>query len=391
MRIIFCFVLLFLFFSYIILRGHASRVSNFTRKDRFMKIFRSVTAMLLLLSLLLSAVGCGKGYKPVKSTEEELATTLSFGKELDVPYELYRFYFLSELALSGKDPAKMGAEEKAALFAELQEKTLEELSYLYAIKSLCVKYGVDFYSKELDEKVQKVIDGLVDGTYGGDHEKYLADLAKSGLNDSAFRTIYRFELAERALGEHVRDKSIIKSDAHTVKKYIESDECIRVSWIFISDLMLANYNQMQLDTIEMEAQAVDNEAFLKMTHKVIPDAYTDEELERGFYIGRYHLDPQNFSALTEAAFALTEGETSDWVHSGEGLDHGEGAGMYLIRRLPKDEAYVNDTNNLADFAEYYLLNAFFQMVEEERARLLTGVKYDSSFSALSFDTIKMAK
>jgi len=344
-----------------------------------MKFFRSVTVLLLLFALLLSFVGCGKGYRPVKSSEEELVTTLSFGEGLDVPYELYRFYFLSELSLAGKDPATMAAAEKKAYFDEIHEKTLDELGHLYAVKNLCAKYGIDIESDALDEAVQEDVNTLVDETYGGDHDKYLAALRDSNMNDSVFRTVLRLQKAEKLLGDHMRDKSVIKSDAVTVKKYIESDECIRVSWIYISHMNRQNYNQMQLDTMEMEAQSADNETFMRLTHSVIPDTYTDDELDTGFYIGRYQLDPY-YEELTNTAFSLAMGETSDWVTSGDGI--------YLVRRLPKDEAYVNDTKNLADFAEYYLLNSYYKILAEEKARLVSGVRYDASFSDLSFDTVK---
>ena len=345
-----------------------------------MKFFRSVTVLLLLLSLLLSFAGCGKGYRPVESSEEELATTLTFGKELDVSYEMYRFYFLAELERTGKDPATLSDAEREALLLEVRGEALDELAHLYAIKSLCLKYGIDIESDELYDAVQEDVNTLVDETYGADHDKYLAALQRSNMNDSVFRTVLRLQKAEKLLGEHVRDTGLIKSDARTVQSYIKSDECIRVSWIYISYASLSSFNQMQRDTILAEAQIADDEKFLRMTHNVLPDTYTDEELDTGFYIGRYQLDPY-YEELTEAAFSLAMGETSEWVHSGDG--------MYIVRRLPKDTEYMESMSNLGDFTEYYLLNEFYKTVAEEKARLVTAVKYEQSLDSLTFAHVTM--
>ena len=173
---------------------------------------------------------------------------------------------------------------------------------------------------------------------------------------------------------------LIKSDARTVQSYIKSDECIRVSWIYISYASLSSFNQMQRDTILAEAQIADDEKFLRMTHNVLPDTYTDEELDTGFYIGRYQLDPY-YEELTEAAFSLAMGETSEWVHSGDG--------MYIVRRLPKDTEYMESMSNLGDFTEYYLLNEFYKTVAEEKARLVTAVKYEQSLDSLTFAHVTM--
>lgn len=343
-----------------------------------MRILRSVTAMLLLLSLLFSVVACG-GYRPVKSSDEELATVLTLGGDLSVSYELYRFYFLSELSLSEKDPAQLDETEKKALFDELHSAALDELAQVYAVVRFCNTYGIDIYSDEFDDAVDEEMKLLYE-EQGGERDPYLSYLKSYNMNDSVCRMLVRLNYAEKKLGEHVRDAGIIKSDSVTVQNYIKSDECIRVTWIYISNASSLNYADRELDVIEAEALNATNTEFLRMTHNVLPEHYTDEELETGFYIGPYQLDPY-YAELTEAAFSLEVGETTEWVRSGDG--------MYIVRRLPKDEAYMNDLSNLGDFTEYYLLNEFYKMLAEEADRLLTNVQYAEVFSTFSFDTLKM--
>jgi hypothetical protein len=117
-----------------------------------------------------------------------------------------------------------------------------------------------------------------------------------------------------------------------------------------------------------------------MTHAVVPDIYTDAELDRGFYIGRYQLDAY-YETLTETAFSLEMGETSSWIHSGDGV--------YLVRRLPKDESYLENGENLADFTEYYLLNSFYRLLSEESTRLASAAVYTDAHKELSFESIRM--
>lgn len=343
-----------------------------------MRILRSVTAILLLLSLLFSVVACG-GYRPMKSSDEELASVFTLGGDLSVSYELYRFYFLSELSRSGKDPSQLNEAEKKALFDELHGAALDELAQIYAVVRFCAAYGIDINSDEFDDVVDNEMQLLYE-EQGGKRDDYVSYLKSYNMNDSVCRTLVRLNYAEKKLGEYVRDAGIIKSDSVTVQNYIKSEECIRVTWIYMSYANAQNFADRELEVIESEASHATNTEFLRMTHNVLPEDYTDEELETGFYIGPYQLDPY-YQELTDAAFALEMGETTGWVRSGDG--------MYIVRRLPKDEAYMNNLSNLGDFTEYYLLNEFYKMLAEEAGRLLTNVQYAEAFSTFSFDTLKM--
>ena len=344
---------------------------------------RSFLALVLTLSLLLTVASCG--YAPVKSSEEELATVLTLdGGNYNVSYELYRFFFLSELALSEKDPAKLTAEEKTALWNTLNERTVEEIAKIYAVLKLCKEYDIDVESREFDNAVKDGVIAAVEGddTYlgYGDHESYLAAIKKSYMNDSVFRFFLRYNYAERKLASLLRDTGVLKSDEATVMAYMRSDECVRASWIYIPYTLLPNFTAAQLSEMEAEAKASDNESFLRMTHTVISDIYTDKELDTGFYIGRYQLDPY-YQTLTDTVFSLEMNETSGWIDAGDG--------RYLVRRLPKEEEYLGEQKNLADFTEYYLLNAFYGMLAEVGDALAQSVSYTDVYGTLSFDTVKM--
>jgi parvulin-like peptidyl-prolyl isomerase len=86
--------------------------------------------------------------------------------------------------------------------------------------------------------------------------------------------------------------------------------------------------------------------------------------------------------LTQTAFSLEVGETSSFIDSGDGI--------YLVRRLPKDDAYLSDAKNLPDFTEYYLLNTFYRMLAMEAEHLVSTAVVTSLFETLSLDTVQMA-
>ena len=348
-----------------------------------MKTIRCFLALCLTLALCLSAVGCG--YKPVKSTEEERETVLTLdGGAYAVPYELYRFYFLSELSLTGRSPLGLSEAEKPGFLAQLRESVLEEITAVYAAFSLSMKHGLDPYDGKMDDLVDEGIISAIEGDdvylgYG-DYDTYLAEIEKRYMNDSVFRFLLRYQAVEARLGAALRDSGVIASDPETVLAYMRSDACVRASWIYIPYAQLQAYTEAQLTDMALRAQVADDEEFLKMTHQVLPDTYSDAELDLGFYLGKYQLDPY-YQNLTDAVFSLGMGETSGWVDAA--------GGRYLVRRLPKDEAYLSAEKNLADFTEYYLLNTFYGMLHEESLRLSTTVAYLPVFEGLGFDTVKM--
>lgn len=348
-----------------------------------MKFLRYVAALLLFAVLLSTLLGCG--YSPVPSSEEELTTVFTLdGEKFSVPYELYRFFFLSELALSEEDPTKLSPDEKNELFDVLHLRTMEEITAVYAVLSLCQTYNIDIYSDAFDDAVADGVISAVEGddTYlgYGDHESYLAAIKEAYMNDSVFRFLLRYQHAERVLASYLRDNGILKSDEQSVMDYMRSDECVRASWLYIPYTMLPNFTAAQLSAMEEEAKASDNEAFLRMTHRVISDVYTDSELDIGFYMGKYQLDPY-YQNLTDTVFSLAMDETSSWIDAGDG--------KYLVRRLPKEESYLSERKNLADFTEYYLLNSFYGLLAEEGARLMGAVDYTVAFSGIGFESLKM--
>ena len=348
-----------------------------------MKTLRSLLAFALVLSFLLSLVGCG--YTPVKSTKAETAVILTLDGGFSVPYELYRFYFLSELSLAEIDPAALTEEEKQAVFAETHQKALEEISLVYAVIKLASENGIDTESRAFDKYVKENVIAAIEGDENyvgyGDKATYLAEIEKAYMNDSVFRFLLRYRYAEEKLGAQLRDTGALGSSEENVLSYMNSDECVRVSWIYIPYTVLSGYTAQKLADMEADAKAASNEGFLAMTHKGLPDLYTDEELDRGFYIGKYQLDPY-YAALTETAFSLEIGETSSFIDSGDGI--------YLVRRLPKDGAYLSDAKNLPDFTEYYLLNTFYGLLAEEGARLASSAVMTELFATVSLDTLQPA-
>ena len=75
------------------------------------------------------------------------------------------------------------------------------------------------------------------------------------------------------------------------------------------------------------------------------------------------------------------GETSELIHSGDGI--------YIVRRLEKDAAYVEDEENMEELREYYLLDSFYRILSEESARVLSTIKEEKAYASVTLDSVTM--
>lgn len=347
-----------------------------------MKIVRSVLLFCLTLCLALSLFSCG--YRAEPSTAEEAAAVMTLDGKYSVPYELFRFIFLQKKqAESGGDENYFKDKDKEALFHAFSEEAEAEALKVYALFSLCEKYGIDPYSEEVEEEIEEEIALLIEGddyTAGyGNYKSYLADIKEQFLNDSVYRLYLRYDACERRLAAKLKADKVITSPWEDVFAYYYGDETVCVSWILIPYGNLGNYTEAMRQDLLNEAKGKTDEAFKQ---KAAEYAITQsaEELARGVYFGRYEYD-ELYDELVDTAFALEEGETSELFFSGDGL--------YILRRLPKDIQYISREENRDAFNEGYMLNLFGKMLADEEARLSETLVYTDTYRALDFDAIKM--
>ncbi len=347
-----------------------------------MRKFLRITALLLVLSALLGTVSCA--YRTKRSTKEERETVFTVDGEYEVKYELYRFAFLSELmnyTYQYKD--KWDQQMKNRYFNLCDTAAREEVCRVYALFDLCEEYGIDPYSRKVDKAVKEAVkDAFYNEETGyGNRKTYLEALRDANMNDSVFRLYLRYGICEELLAEAMHAAGFVPEDETTVRNHYYGDGTVHATWIYIPyEIFHGSYDDDKLNDLVIRAQGADLAAFLSLTHQHFQNAYTDEELDEGFYFGKTQLDDY-YSELVETAFSLKVGETSGLVHSGDGV--------YIIRRLEKDHSYINDPKNLEYLRECYLLNEFYRVLDEKKTAFLDTLEESEFYETLTVDNVEM--
>ena len=344
---------------------------------------KSLRFFILLLLTVLCLSSCAK-YPAVSSTKEEKATVFTVNGEYKAPYELYRFAFLNALASKG-DVGGWSESEKKAAFSDCDLVARREIARVYAIFALCKEYGIDPYSKDIDKAVKEAVTDAIENeeTGFGDYDTYLKALKEIYMNDSVFRFYLRLNICEEHLAGAMHLASFVKEDDETVKAYFKSDDTVRATWIYIPyGIVYDNLTDAMKSELVANAKAASDEAFVATAQGYLQPLYMPDELARGFYFGKYQMDFY-YDALTKTAFSLAEGETSDLIHSGDGV--------YIVRRLAKEDAYIENKDNIELLREYYLLDCFYRILSEESEKALQTLKAEKAYEGITLDSVKMGE
>ena len=366
---------------------------------------KRIIALFILLATVFAFSSCKEdGYPKVESTEEESETvmTLSYeGEEYNVPYELYRAFFLTYKSVvdEGNDSAWTGA-NKAEYVEKIDEIIIDRITDIYAIFHLAKKVGIDAYSSTIDDAINEYITASVDGGYidsvsfegfGGDYDKYLASLKALFLNYSVQVLMIRYSLvydalekyyigtpADEALGtEAVAGK--LELNEEKVQAFYKSDECVRIIEAFFpSKYFTKAQAEEKRRTIadKTNDEAVIN--YIISTTTVVPS-----EVKNGKIVARYSLDEQYYKDYTEAAFALENFETSKIVEIKTGYDDGYAV---LYKTLKSDTHYEEC---YSEKAYAYLQNEIGKLINSTQESLKNTVQYTSVLENLDRSTVTM--
>ena len=301
----------------------------------------------------------------------------------EASYELYRFAFLNTVAAYGK-PEEWSAEKRAEVFFLADTAARREISRVYAIFSMAEKHGIDTDSKEISTAVKaEVVDAIENESYGyGSQEKYLEALKASYMTDSVFRFYLRLSIVEEKLAKAMHAEKFVEEDDETVRAYFTGESTVCATWIYIPYASAAykNFTDAMLEEMVARAHSASDEDFVKEAQQYLQTLYMPDELARGFYFGRYQMDAY-YEKLTETAFSLEVGETSELIHSGDGV--------YIVRRLEKDADYIADEENIEELRECYLLDCFYRALSEETSRILDTLREEGAYADITLDGVVM--
>ena len=314
---------------------------------------KKIITLIIIAALCLSLFACGNKYKPVESTAEERQTVYTMtieGEKYEVAYELYRAFFLQyKSEVDGGDESVWTGERKAEYISAIEEIIFSRIADIYAVFHACKKVGIDAYSDVVNETIEDYITVSIEGGsiddmkfagFDGDYDAYLAHLKARYMNYSVQALLYRYSIAYLLLEEYYADKVVgeenVSYTREDVRAYYDSDECVRVLEAFLStttatDKLINTPERAERlrDGVAQQSDEWDAGTYM------IANTLSGEGLRDGMVIGRYSLDPAYYSDLTEAAFSLGIGETSEVIEIVTGLSNG----YYILYRAGKTEEH----------------------------------------------------
>ncbi len=362
---------------------------------------RNILIFLLIIGTLLSLAGCTK-YKPQESSDKEAETVLTItydNNSYEVPYELYRTFFLNyKKRVDGGDNTVWQGENKAEYINEIEELIFDSIAEIYAVFHLCLEEDIDPHSRSVDKVIENYIiasveGGSVDGMrfsgHGGDYDAYLNSLKERNMNYSVQEILYRYAICSELLDEHFSKKINNKGDAsftkEDVKSFYDSDSCVRVIERFFPLLTELDKEQNTEEKISeirhgMLLRATDEDDLC--TYLISTSGYNDD-LRNGVLIGKYSHDRNSYGELTDAAFSLSHHEVSEIIK----VINGTSDGYYLLYKVEKSDEHFNKCYNSIE--AIYIANMIGEELNTAKTGLIGGIERADALINIDHSKISM--
>ena len=363
---------------------------------------KKLIALALLLTLSLTLVCCKSSKYPAKkSTAEEskVVMTLSLdGERYDIKYELYRaLFYAHHKEIDGGDTGIWQGADKQEYINEINEKIISSAAKIYSAFHIAEKIGVNLYSKDSNAQVEEYVRVAVEGNgadilgYDGDYDAYLADLAKIGINYSVQDLLFRYSIATEKINEYyigVEDEALgfIDGDyeysTNDVREFYFSDDSVRVLEAYIQGGYIANAEEKinSLKDAISSLSPIDAALYIINHTAVIPLDLIQNKKVSGTVFGSYTLD-EEYSALSEAAFALSPGEVSDVI----AVNEVGATTYYVLYGLEKSDEHFSECFD--DIKMAYLNNLVSKMLLDTTELLSENVTTVKGYSEINHSEI----
>ena len=347
---------------------------------------KRIVSLLCLIALCLSLFACGEeDYPPVESTEREAEVLMRFeagGKTYRVRYELYRAFYLTYRA---EYPEQMSAEESRML----QGRVLSRIYAMYAAFALCEKYGIDLYSKKMDEKIEDFVRISVEGGYidstaiegYGSYDEYLKALRALYLNYEVQTLILRYNLAMNAIEEHYREVGGVQENVtrQEVRAFYDQESTRRYLSLYLSADIFTEERATEIrDSIA--ALSSEGEVGVKMIQY---SALAADEILSGQVITPYNLDTVLYADLTKAAVALAPGEASAPIP----IYNNQNRGYFILWAAEKSDAHFDES--FESISREYLNDKIGRELDALTRELSESIRYTDAYENLDRDAISM--
>jgi hypothetical protein len=361
---------------------------------------KRIITLFLAAIICLSLVSCQK-YEPVESTKLEATpiATLSYGREnYEVNYELFRAMLLSaKETVSDGDLTRFEGEEGAALLEEARAVALDKIYEIYTTLALCDALKINLYSKDVDKKVEESIEISIEGGYAengqaieglGSYEAYLENLKLFYANYAVQDLLIRYSYGVSALGSYYRgtydaygnkaEEGALTYTDNEVTDFYNSDDTRRIFLVFT-----------QKD--KTDAQALRDKIALQTDEEMV-SAYilghttaSEVDAKDGLVIGKYTLDNNVYKNVTDVAFSLAEGETSQPI---PGLYDGY-KGYFILYRAQKSAENLQEIR--ASVSKNYIENEIGKRFAEVKSAIAESISFTEFYGTLNLGSISMSE
>lgn len=302
-----------------------------------MREVKKIISLFVSLIFIFSLLGCSPA-RPIKGSEDDLRVVGTVG-EFEVLFEEFRFAALIYRdTLIKKHGEDIFEDPKiASAYAEqIREYVYDNMTYNYAILSLCREIGIEADDPVLQAAVKKAIDDIV-RSLGGTRGKYKKYLKEGYMTDHFLRFNTCIDLMQNELFyAYTDDLALIETDDTSIADII-SEEFVRTQHVYISK---------SNGKTDIENRDRINLAYSKLSEGAdfmsVAKEYGDDRdmSDAGVYFPQGYMNEE----YEEVAFSLGIDEISEIIEDSNGY--------YIIKRLPKDTAYI--------FANFYTLKEMYQ-------------------------------
>ncbi len=363
-------------------------------KTKWIVLSSLIAAILVgLLVFLIVSIVSGEGFRPIPRTEEEATVVFRMDDE-EVHYDLYRCLFRN-YANSYENLPETEA-EKAERFTEIHERVMEDIASIYAMLRTAEYYGAGKNSALYKDAYKTLLrltreGGKFEGNrFEGykDVNTYLAALESRYMNDAVYRLYLEMTAAEYAGTKAFMQNPAKYADVsdEALRSFLLGEDAVAVTYAFVSYSVFGNNVDAARDSAEELYDALfsrrdDLESYIRYELQASLSASQAEQydIQNGIFLTRHH--SETYSALAEAAFLLDVGEMSGMIETPEGI--------YILRRLPVDEAKVD--RMMAEVKDSlratYFASVFYQKAADFADELLASTETTAFFYGFTYDTV----
>ncbi len=321
---------------------------------RYKTYLRTVSLLLCLCLLFLSAVSCSAA-RPVKGSEEELKAVGTVGSH-EVLYEELRYVTLKyrqAMADTYGETIWDTPESRESYREELESAVMRNITSNYAVLALCDEVLISHTDPVIEEAVQDYVEDTVEQI--GSRKDYLAQLESEFLTDHFFRFTLAVSFCENELlYAYTDDLGLIEDDADTIYDIImDSEQFARTLHIYIENNAGEDVAENRALAEDILRQLGEGEKFNTLIGR------HSEDFHMTTTNGYYFTHGEMVKAYEDAAFALEIGQVSEVVETD--------TGFYIIQRLEPQTQYV--MSNLETLIDQYQYAMLYNMIEEKKAEL----------------------